>query len=225
MSRKAVGGTRATLRLLVDEKRPQEVPIDARPVTFGRDAAADIIIDSPYAGRFHARIQPVPDGHEIVDLDSRNGTFVNGSRIASQRRLRNGDLIQIATLQMTYARATRDDTTAIMPANTADPARSSDSLTIDPEAREARFNDTAIDLSRFEFELLALLDARRGKVRTSAEIGDAIWGQNRWDLNMLYALMRRLRRKLQGAGADAAVSIVNVEGIGYKLGRADKGRR
>ncbi len=211
------------LRLLVE--RPSEVAIDARPLTFGRDAAADIVIDSPYAGRLHARIQPVTDGHEIVDLDSRNGVFVNGSRIASQRRLRNGDLIQIATLQMTYARATRDDTTAIMPSTASESMPPSDGLTIDTEAREARIDGKAVNLSRFEFELLALLDARRGKVRTSAEIGDALWGQNAWDLNMLYALMRRLRRKLHEADAANAVSIVNVEGIGYKLGRVERQRR
>jgi ABC-type multidrug transport system ATPase subunit len=45
----------------------------------GRDADNDIVVDDLLVSRFHAELRARPDGlHELVDLGSRNGTFVNG---------------------------------------------------------------------------------------------------------------------------------------------------
>ena len=48
----------------------------------GRDPYNDIVIDDPLVSRFHAELRARPDGrHELVDLGSRNGTFVNGRAV------------------------------------------------------------------------------------------------------------------------------------------------
>jgi pSer/pThr/pTyr-binding forkhead associated (FHA) protein len=213
----------------VDGRAPREVALGNKPVTFGRHDSADVVIDSPYVGRLHARVRATASGHEIVDLDSRNGVFVNGQRISGRRRLRDGDVIEIATQKMTYGSAaqadgSRGDSTLVMPSPGAGHgegggrrAGAHEGFVVDEEAHEARIDGREIDLAPLEFALVAALAARQGKVCKSRDIGDALWGAERWDANMLYALMRRLRRKLQEAGADEAVSIVNVEGVGYKL--------
>jgi ABC transport system ATP-binding/permease protein len=45
----------------------------------GRDLQNDIVVDDPLVSRFHAELRARSDGRrELVDLGSRNGTFVNG---------------------------------------------------------------------------------------------------------------------------------------------------
>jgi pSer/pThr/pTyr-binding forkhead associated (FHA) protein len=54
--------------------------------SIGREIENDIVIlNDDYISRKHARLKKTGDGFEIEDLGSRNGTFVNGSRIQQQR--------------------------------------------------------------------------------------------------------------------------------------------
>lgn len=63
--------------------------------TLGRGADSDIAVSDINASRMHARLQAQPDGSWVItDLDSTNGTKVNGQRVASQR-LQEGDRITI----------------------------------------------------------------------------------------------------------------------------------
>ena len=48
----------------------------------GRDPQNDIVVDDTLVSRFHAELRARSDGrHELVDLGSRNGTFVNGRAV------------------------------------------------------------------------------------------------------------------------------------------------
>ena len=48
----------------------------------GRDPENDLVVDDLLVSRFHAELRARPDGrHELVDLGSRNGTFVNGRMV------------------------------------------------------------------------------------------------------------------------------------------------
>jgi FtsP/CotA-like multicopper oxidase with cupredoxin domain len=51
-----------------------------RDIVIGR-ADADVEIDDPEVSRRHAVVRPVPEGVEVEDLGSSNGTFVDGQRI------------------------------------------------------------------------------------------------------------------------------------------------
>jgi EmrB/QacA subfamily drug resistance transporter len=73
----------------------------------GRDAEADVVLQDPSGklSRRHARIR-LSDGMPVLeDLDSTNGTFLNGKRIAEPRPLSAGDRIEIgeSTLEFTPA--------------------------------------------------------------------------------------------------------------------------
>ncbi|HEY8088081.1 MAG TPA: GGDEF domain-containing protein [Polyangiaceae bacterium] len=66
-----------------------------RRLVLGRAPQCDILIDHDGVSRRHAMIELTVEGAiQIVDLDSRNGTFVNGDAI-SRETLRDGDRIQI----------------------------------------------------------------------------------------------------------------------------------
>src|ERR1043165_5832084 len=63
-------------------------------VVLGR-GIADVVIDDPEISRRHALVRVVGDDVEIDDLDSLNGTWVNGRRIHGTMRLRPGDVVRL----------------------------------------------------------------------------------------------------------------------------------
>ena len=65
-----------------------------KPLIIGRREDADIQLDEPTMSGIHAKIFAAPDGIRIRDLNSLNGTQVNGTRIV-ESLLRNGDRIKI----------------------------------------------------------------------------------------------------------------------------------
>jgi pSer/pThr/pTyr-binding forkhead associated (FHA) protein len=72
--------------------------------TIGRAVGADFIIDAALVSRVHCRITALPDGGlEIKDLESTNGTFVNGRRIDAAR-LSPGDRVKVGRVELVALR-------------------------------------------------------------------------------------------------------------------------
>ena len=72
--------------------------------TIGRATGADFIVDAALVSRVHCRVTALPDGGlEVRDLDSTNGTFVNGHRIETAR-LASGDRIQVGRVELVSLR-------------------------------------------------------------------------------------------------------------------------
>lgn len=71
----------------------------------GRDESADVVVDDAGVSRRHSEIRVTNDGPHLVtsirDLNSTNGTFVNGDRITSQR-LEDGDRITLGRTSATF---------------------------------------------------------------------------------------------------------------------------
>ncbi|MEH0541963.1 ATP-binding cassette domain-containing protein [Streptomyces sp. B21-105] len=61
-------------------RQPTNVrPLPPRTVRIGRAADSDLVVDDLVVSRRHAELRALPDGgHEIVDLGSHNGTYLNG---------------------------------------------------------------------------------------------------------------------------------------------------
>jgi len=79
----------------VVESRPIDSPLDEPGLTIGRSSRCGIQIPFNSVSREHARVF-VRDGRPaILDLGSRNGTWVNGNRIAGQTTLKAGDRVEI----------------------------------------------------------------------------------------------------------------------------------
>lgn len=60
------------------------------PAVIGRSPECDISIHDILLSRRHCRVQPADEGWVLIDLNSRNGTRVNGERV-DRRLLRHGD--------------------------------------------------------------------------------------------------------------------------------------
>src|SRR4029450_12098007 len=69
-------------------------PVGDAPVTFGRKPDNTVVVASRAASRYHAEVRREDGRYVLVDLDSSNGTLVNGRRI-KKYVLRPGDLFGI----------------------------------------------------------------------------------------------------------------------------------
>jgi len=70
-------------------------------IILGRDSASDIEIDDERASRQHAQLRPSPQGWIVEDLNSTNGTRVNGFRTSAQLLL-DGDQVTIGATQFRF---------------------------------------------------------------------------------------------------------------------------
>jgi pSer/pThr/pTyr-binding forkhead associated (FHA) protein len=67
-------------------------------LSIGRLDDNDIIIDDDtFISSHHARLEIRPEGVWVVDLQSTNGSFVNGQRLTGERSVRKGDRIQVGS--------------------------------------------------------------------------------------------------------------------------------
>lgn len=71
--------------------------------TIGRARRADFIVDATLVSRFHCRITAGATGLEVTDLDSTNGTFVNGQRI-TRAALKDGDRLGVGRVEFIVSR-------------------------------------------------------------------------------------------------------------------------
>jgi len=73
------------------------LPLTSDTFTIGRELDNTLVLDSPRLSRYHARLRISPSGMVLLeDLNSTNGTFVNGYLISSARRLALGDTFTLA---------------------------------------------------------------------------------------------------------------------------------
>ncbi|MBI4322534.1 MAG: FHA domain-containing protein [Chloroflexi bacterium] len=74
--------------------------ISRQEVVVGRGHAADLDLAHDSVSRRHARLSRVAAGFQIEDLDSRNGTQVNGERIVGVTPLSDGDRVAIGDVHL-----------------------------------------------------------------------------------------------------------------------------
>ena len=71
-------------------------------VGIGRDRLNTVVIRDPTASRFHAEIRREAGGY-VLHPHGSSGTLLNGLRIGSPERLRDGDRIEIANVELRFA--------------------------------------------------------------------------------------------------------------------------
>jgi pSer/pThr/pTyr-binding forkhead associated (FHA) protein len=80
----------------------REKPLSDNAVTIGRDVEAGIQVLDRSASRFHCEVFPVGGMWFVRDLESKNGTFVNGEQLSDEELLRAGDVIRIGTSELVF---------------------------------------------------------------------------------------------------------------------------
>ena len=80
----------------------REMPLREGENIVGRDPAASVRLASGSVSRHHAVITVAGENATIVDLESKNGTFVNGEPVVGPRLLHDGMTIRFGTVEIVY---------------------------------------------------------------------------------------------------------------------------
>jgi pSer/pThr/pTyr-binding forkhead associated (FHA) protein len=128
---------------------PREFVIRADVFVVGRGNEADLQLDHDSVSRRHAAFRSDDDGQLVVeDLQSRNGTFVNGQPIAGRVRIAVGDRITVGSCELELTRASTSS--RFTPERATAP--------IDPSSGTLPLSDGVLSaLSPREREIFALL--------------------------------------------------------------------
>jgi DNA-binding winged helix-turn-helix (wHTH) protein len=192
----------------------------------GRDPKCDIVVPDRQVSRQHARFNLSKEGVLVEDLDSKNGTHLNGLSVDKATPLEDGDVIQIALAQQFVYLSS--DATVPLDADeidfstfqTAQPVPIG-RLKLEQRSRRVWIGDREVlpPLSVSQFRLLEILYDYQGRVVPRKELIAKVWGQEQAvDVSeqALDALVRRLRDRLAEVDATHAY-VVTVRGHGLRL--------
>ena len=96
----SLGADRQPAFVLLSGKR-RILLFDGTTAMLGRDATCEIIIDHPSVSRFHARLSVAADVLTVEDNDSKNGTRVDGKKLAEALVVRSGQKITFGRIETT----------------------------------------------------------------------------------------------------------------------------
>jgi chromosome segregation ATPase len=77
----------------------EELDPDAMPINIGRAAGQDLRIPNASISRGHVRLELKGDQFSVIDLASRNGTFLNGKRV-QESLLSDGDVLHLGEIPL-----------------------------------------------------------------------------------------------------------------------------
>jgi DNA-binding response OmpR family regulator len=162
--------TKAALLILQPDGSLQEAPLVGEYILLGRAEENDIVLPGQLISRRHACIRYAARSYILEDLNSHNGTTVNGQCLSTgSQRLHDGDCIELGGICRLYF--VDSDATSTRP---QPPAQG---LWLDEDAQDVWVDGQRISpqVSPAQFCLLQLLVARPDRVCTRAEIMSAIW--------------------------------------------------
>ncbi|MGQ9909435.1 MAG: FHA domain-containing protein [Candidatus Flexifilum sp.] len=107
--------------------------LEGDEINIGRGSKNQIVIRDSEVSREHCRLSRLMDGYEVRDLNSSNGTFINGQRVTGSFVLEPGAILELGdSITLEYDRiqlpaedttATLDDLAGDLEAASADPER------------------------------------------------------------------------------------------------------
>ncbi len=213
-----------TESLLIDQSpdtKGRYFVLAGESVILGRAPFADLGFESRLISRRHARITCEDDSYFIQDLESANGTILNGVKIGNEPTiLRPGDLISLAGGVVELQFESEGKTVRINTDLASDSSPGHLDLEVDSLSRIVTVIGAPVDpaLSRKEFDVLELLYQASGQACSIEEISAAGWPERPGaavDSREVSQLIRRIRRRIGLPTGN--VQIDNVRAYGYRL--------
>ena len=196
--------------------------LDSDVVIIGREAGeTDLLLPERQVSRKHAKIERTETGFLLTDLESKNGTFLNGKELREPKMLQDGDEIQIA-LSVKIAFVGSD---ATAPLNARPISRGMKAavrgIRLDKEGRRIFVAEMELDppLSLQQYRLLEMLIDANGGVVPRQQLVEHVWeGESAYGVSeqAIDALVRRLRDRLAEHDPEHDY-IVTVRGHGLRF--------
>ncbi len=186
-------------------------------LTIGRDESSEVVIPDRQVSRQHACLTLRGSAVFLEDLNSKNGTYLNGQLLSAPTQLRESDEIRVAFAQ-TFLFLSSEATLPLseLPGEYLQLF----TLQVDADARRVwvRGIELMPPLSAQQFSLLNALFTKSGEVVSREDLIRAVWGgETPWVTEQAFdALVRRLRDRINQIDPDYDY-IVTVRGHGLRL--------
>jgi DNA-binding winged helix-turn-helix (wHTH) protein len=186
-------------------------------IVIGRGEECDLVLDERQVSRQHVRIYKEGGKYYVEDLESKNGTWLNGNQFKGVRQLSDGDELHLALA----VRVQFMGSSATAPLPFEPPQTISGRLRLDREARRVFIGDTELDppLSLPQYRLLEMLYNNTGRICTREQVVETVWPEALGEgvsEQAIDALVRRLRDRLAEIDPEHQY-IVTVRGHGFRL--------
>ncbi len=158
----------ASLQIVSGLNAGQVYPLNEREVIVGRDVTCGIVLPYRTVSRAHARIMRMPEGYYIEDLQSVNGTAVNGKPIQRRTQLVHRDRVRVHDIVLAFIdEESAHDSTAIVrvrpPLSSGDSDSGGGVATAKPLATVARASVVAKAAEKvLSDRIVTSIDARTG---------------------------------------------------------------
>ena len=200
--------------------------------TVGRTSDNTLAIPSESMSGRHAEVRWDGRQYVLADLGSKNGTWLNGERLAAPHALRPGDVItfpsrppvhfgfdvvhETVTLDPEMMRTSPPRTGA--GAAAAQTARSRPELWVDERTAEVWARGTKVAVTAKEYLALTALYAAAGALVSRNDLAAKVWPEYQGAVGdeNIEQLIYRLRRKLE-ADPERPRHLITVRGLGYRL--------
>ncbi len=190
--------------------------LSQQSILIGRGNDCDIVVDDRLVSRHHAKIVRENDQYKLIDLNSKNGTFLNGTPLKdAEHFLHDGDQIGIAL----SSRLVFVDADATAPLYVADTSKSEIKMDNVSKRVWVAGKELAPPLSLAQYTLLDLLFKHQGGVVSREEIVATVWAHEAAEgvsEQAIDALARRLRERIAEVDPDTQY-IITVRGHGFRL--------
>lgn len=204
-----------------DNQPEQHWTLEQETTILGRDESCDIVLNERQISRQHIRIYLDNEQYYIEDLESKNGTWVNGQQLKGKRPLMDGDEVHVALVM----RLQFIGSGATTPLPFDPPPVLGGRLRLDREARRVFIGEIEVDppLSLPQYRLLELLYNNNGRICTRDQVVETVWPEAMGEgvsEQAIDALVRRLRDRLSELDSDGQY-IVTIRGHGFRLENPD----
>jgi DNA-binding winged helix-turn-helix (wHTH) protein len=204
--------------IIQDDKNPAQhwmLPKDS--VILGRGEECDLTLPDRQISRQHLRLFKQGDNYILEDMESKNGTWLNGTPLKGQREIHDGDEVHVALA----VRLRFIDSDATSPLATDRPLFPTSNLRLDPETRRVYIKGVELipPLSLPQYRLLELLYVNSGRICTRDMVIESVWPDAMGEgvsEQAIDALVRRLRDRLTDLDPESQY-VVTVRGHGFRL--------
>jgi hypothetical protein len=221
----------ARLVIVGGSRNGQVIPLAGPVTTLGRAATCQVVIEDSFASRHHAQIAWRNDRYWLRDLESKNGTLLDGEAVTGEVPLPDGATIQIGDSRLRF-----HDPGATMTHPGVLAAESV--LRVDSATRQVWLYGQCLSppLSPKQFELLLYLWQRAGQAVPKDEIAAAVWPEAGgivydYQVDKLVSRLRERLRSPADAGRSPAAAGRSPDetermghssaGVGHDAGSAD----
>ncbi|MEK6239606.1 MAG: FHA domain-containing protein [Planctomycetales bacterium] len=148
------------LKILTGESANKVLSVDKSRVLVGRGKECDIRPACERVSRIHCQISVADQGVWINDLNSANGTFINGIPVSGPRQLKLGDQLEVGTLIIEMVGSPDDAAETPKPSQTDSVISILDELPHDSATQDGTHIATQDEVAEFH-ELLGLDSGRQ----------------------------------------------------------------